>query len=132
MKAERYGNSEIDYRYNITSVITVSSDKVDLVRELIPRQTDLLKQDIAIVSGDYRFQTKYSFTKLNDVKPQMVEEATKNARETADKFASDSKSDLGKIKTASQGQFTITNRDENTPYIKNVRVVTTIQYYLKD
>ena len=62
----------------------------------------------------------------------MIEEATRNARAAAEKFAKDSDSRLGKIKNASQGQFTITDRDENTPYIKNVRVVTTVNYFLKD
>jgi len=69
---------------------------------------------------------------LNEVKPGMVEEATKNARITAEKFASDSNSKLGKIKSATQGQMSISNRDQNTPHIKALRVVTTIVYYLKD
>ena len=62
----------------------------------------------------------------------MIEEATKNAREVGQKFASDSGSRLGKIKTASQGVFSIENRDSNTPYIKKVRVVTSVTYYLKN
>ena len=92
----------------------------------------MLKQGIVITSGDYRYQTQFLFTKLNDIKPEMIEEATKNAREAALKFAEDSDSKLGKIRTANQGQFSITDRDANTPYIKNVRVVTTIDYYLND
>ena len=62
----------------------------------------------------------------------MIAEATRNAREAADKFAADSQSRLGKIKTARQGQFTIEDRDQYTPYIKNIRVVTSIDYYLED
>jgi hypothetical protein len=62
----------------------------------------------------------------------MVEEATKNAREVAVKFAQDSHSKLGKIKNASQGLFSIQSRDSSTPYIKKVRVVTTVEYYLSD
>ena len=62
----------------------------------------------------------------------MIKEATKNARKAAEQFAIDSESKLGKIKTANQGQFSISDRDQNTPYIKNVRVVTTIQYMLED
>ena len=62
----------------------------------------------------------------------MIQEATQSARQAAEKFAEDSESRLGKIKTASQGQFTISDPDRNRPYIKQVRVVTTIQYYLKD
>jgi hypothetical protein len=96
------------------------------------RQSDLLKQGIAITGGDYRFSTQFLFTGLNDIKPQMIEEATKNARASAEKFAADSDSELGKIRTANQGQFTISDRDANTPYIKSVRVVTTVDYYLKD
>ena len=72
------------------------------------------------------------FTGLNDIKPAMIEEATVNARQAGEKFAKDSNSKLGKIKTATQGQFTVTDRDSNTPYIKNIRVVTNVVYYLKD
>ena len=71
------------------------------------------------------------FEGLNSVKPGMIEEATSNAREAAQKFADDSGSRLGKIRTASQGQFSISDRDANTPYIKKVRVVTSVVYYLK-
>jgi hypothetical protein len=132
MSAERYSTSPPPFRYNVTSVITVSSGKVDLVRELISDQGELLKQGIAITGGEYRYNTVYSFTGLNDIKPQMIEEATRNARTSAIKFAQDSESKLGKIKNAYQGQFSITDRDENTPYIKKIRVVTTVNYYLKD
>ena len=53
-------------------------------------------------------------------------------REVAEKFAADSNSKLGKIKSANQGQFTIADRDSNTPHVKNVRVVSTVEYYLSD
>lgn len=132
MQAERYGNNQVPYRYNVTSVLTVTSSKVNLVRKLMTSQSDLLKEGIAISGGDYRYTTQFLFTKLNDVKPGMIEEATKNARATAQKFAEDSDSKLGKIRSATQGQFSISDRDANTPYIKNIRVVTTIDYYLND
>ncbi|MCF0206300.1 MAG: hypothetical protein HUK15_02625, partial [Bacteroidales bacterium] len=64
------------------------------------------------------------------IKPLMIEEATRNARAVAEKFAEDSNSDLAGIKTASQGVFSIYDRDENTPHIKVVRVVTSIDYLL--
>ncbi len=130
--AERYGRSDNPYRYQVTNVIVVTSDKVDLVRKLIDKQTDLLRQGIAIVAGDYNYQTTYEYTDLNSVKPEMIAEATSNAREAADKFAQDSDSKLGKIKTASQGQFSINDRDQYTPQIKTIRVVTYITYYLED
>lgn len=132
MKAERYSNQETQYRYNVTTVITVTSDKVDLVRGLISEQGELLKQGIAITSGDYRYNVQYEYTGLNKIKPQMIEEATRNARQAAEKFAEDSDSKLGKIKHAYQGQFSITDRDAHTPFIKKVRVVTTIDYSLED
>lgn len=132
MQAERYGNDRTPYRYNATSVITVTSTQVAKVRKLMAEQAELLKQGIAITGGDYRYNVSYEFTGLNQVKPQMIEEATKNARASAEKFAKDSDSRLGKIRNASQGQFSITDRDANTPYIKNVRVVTTVNYYLKN
>lgn len=131
MQAERYGNHDVSYRYNATSVITVTSHHVDKVRRLMSGQAELLKQGIAITGGDYRYNVTYEFTGLNDIKPRMIEEATKNARAAAEKFAKDSDSKLGKIRNASQGQFSISDRDANTPYIKSVRVVTTINYYLR-
>src|SRR5574344_533996 len=132
LQAERYGNDRPPYRYNVTSVITISTSEVAKVKELISQQSELLTKGIALISGDYQYMITYEFTKLNEIKPQMIEEATKNARAAAEKFASDSDSDLGKIKRATQGQFSITNRDNNTPDIKRVRVVTTVDYYLED
>ena len=132
LQAERYNQNPVQYRYNVTTVITVTSNQVDLVRSLIQEQSELLKQGIAITGGDYRYNTQYDFTSLNEIKPQMIEDATKNAREAALKFAKDSESELGKIKRAYQGQFSIEDRDANTPYIKRIRVVTTIDYSLED
>ena len=130
--ADVYGNNEYKERYNVTSVMTVSTNKVDLVRKLMSQQADLLKQDVAITANDYNNTVIYAFTNLNKVKPKMIEQATKNARMAAEKFAKDSESDLGKIKSADQGQISIEDRDANTPFIKKVRVVTSIVYYLKD
>ena len=132
MKAERYSDtSNMQFRYNVTTVITVTSSKVDLVRSLITEQGELLNRGIAITSGDYRYNVNYAYTGLNKIKPQMIEEATKNARTAAEKFAKDSDSKLGKIRTY-QGQFSIEDRDANTPYLKKVRVVTSIEYLLED
>ncbi len=130
--AERYASQDIKYRYNVTNVVVVTSSKVEQVRALIKKQTELLRQGIAIVAGDYNYQTTYEYTDLNSIKPEMIATATANAREAADKFAEDSKSELGKIKTASQGQFSINDRDQYTPFVKTVRVVTSITYYLED
>ena len=131
-QADNYSNEIMRYRYRATSVITVTSTDVDKVRKLMNRQTELMKQGIAITGEEYGSNAiRYEYTSLNEIKPEMVEEATKNARITAEKFAADSRSNLGNIITATQGQFSICDRDDNTPYIKNVRVVNTIVYSLK-
>lgn len=131
--ADRYSNNNNNApRYMATSVITVNSDQVDKVRELMGMQSELLKQGIAITTGDYRYNVQYVFTKFNDIKPEMIEQATANARTAAQKFAKDSDSELGKIRTATQGQFSINDRDANTPHIKSIRVVSTIEYQLED
>jgi hypothetical protein len=126
------GSDTFKFRYSGDSTITVYSENVGNIREAMNRLVELGKQGIAFARQGYQTQTEFIFTKLNDLKPEMIEEATKNAREVAEKFARDSNSTLGKIKRASQGQFSIVNRDNNTPYIKKVRVVSTIEYYLSD
>lgn len=126
--ANQYGSSTFKYKYSLESTVTVTTKKVDKVRELLGRQAELLKEGVAF-SNSY---INYHYTDLNAIKPAMIEEATKNARLAADKFAADSHSKVGKIKTASQGQFTIDDSDSSTPWLKNVRVVSTIVYYIED
>ena len=132
MSAERYGADNRPYRYNITGVITIASNQVDKVRSLIAKQGELLKDGVAIVDGGYENPVVYEYTSFNELKPKMIEEATKNARAAAEQFANDSDSRLGKIRSANQGQFSIENRDSNTPYIKKIRVVTSITYELRN
>ena len=105
---------------------------MSLVTDLMIKQADLIKKGVAIIVGSYEYRPTFSFTGLNDIKPEMIEEATINARTTALKFAADSESKLGKIKSANHGQFTINDRDSNTPQIKEVRVVTSVTYFLED
>lgn len=124
----RYRSDSFNYNYAINCTVTVTTGKVAKVRELLNRQSELLKEGIAF-SNSY---INYQFTGLNEIKPEMIAEATKNARAAADQFAADSESTVGKIKTASQGQFSIDDSDSSTPFIKKVRVVSTIVYYLED
>ena len=124
--------NKVKFRYTANSIITVYTKKVDSIRKTMKKLVQLGKQGIAIGGQDYQTRIEYLFTKLNEIKPEMVEEATKKAREVAEKFAKDSNSRLGKIKRARQGQFSINNRDSNTPYIKKIRVVSTLEYYLSD
>lgn len=129
-QAENYGQQK-PYRYALTAVTTVTSAQVDLVRTLINRQGQLLKKGIAVTAGDWNYRTAYEYTGLNEIKPEMIAEATAAARTAADKFAQDSQSEVGRLLRASQGQFTIDDRDPYTPYIKEVRVVTSLTYAIK-
>lgn len=131
--AQQYGGGmETGFRYVGSQTITVYSDKIEDVRSTMREMSELGKQGVTLTGNNYMTQTEYIFNSLNSIKPQMIEEATKEAREVALKFAEDSNSELGKIKTASQGQFSIMPRDNNNPHIKNVRVVATVVYYLSD
>lgn len=134
MNAEQYSGNDKPYHYNVTVVVTVTSTHVDHVRQIIARQGELLKQGVAVVAGDYDAanNVSYQLTSFKKMKPQMMTEAIENAEQTAQQFAKNSHSKLNKIVSADQGQFSIDDRDANTPYIKRVRIVTTVTYSLKD
>ncbi len=132
LNADQYNQNNRGYRYNITTVITVTSRNVNLVRGLINRQGELLREGIAVVDGGYDNPVKYEYVSFTSMKPKMMEEAIANAEKTATQFATNSHSQINKIVSADQGQFSIEDRDSNTPWIKKVRVVTTITYSLKD
>ena len=126
------GTGKREYRYLAQTTLTVRSTDLALVRSIMGRSTELVKQGIVLASDDYQYQPEYLFTGLNMIKPAMIEQATKNARLAAEQFARDSGSRVGSIRNASQGLFSINDRDRNTPYRKIVRVVTTVDYFLLD
>ncbi|WP_031434058.1 SIMPL domain-containing protein [Methylomarinum vadi] len=131
--AQRFGGDQkVEFRYSAIQTVTVYSGEVQQVRSLMKQLNELGKRGIVFTEGDYQNREEYLFTRLNDVKPEMIQEATTKAREVAQKFAEDSNSLLGKIKRASQGSFSISPRDKNNPHIKKIRVVSTIEYYLTD
>ena len=132
MAASQYSNNNTAYRYNITAIMTVTSHNVKLVRSIINQQGELLRQGIAIVGDEYESPIVYEYVSFTSMKPKMMEEAIQNAEKTANQFAATSHSTLNKIVSADQGQFSIEDRDANTPWIKKVRVVTTITFSLKD
>lgn len=133
LNADQYNTTKHDERYNITSTVTVTSRNVKLIRQIINRQGELLQQGVAVVDGGYgSASVEYEYVSFTKMKPEMMQEAIKNAELTAEQFAKNSNSKIDKILTADQGQFSIENRDNNTPYIKKVRVVTTVTYSLKD
>lgn len=131
--AQSYSSAQqAEFRYSAIQVVTVYSRNIKQVRRVMAGLPQLGKQGIAFTGGNYETRPEYIFASLNDIKPAMIEQATTKAREVATKFANDSRSKLGKIKRASQGQFSITGRDKNNPHIKRIRVVSTVEYYLSD
>jgi len=131
--AQAWGDAQrAEFRYVATRTVTVYSRQVEIVRAAMGGLVELGKEGVAFTGDAYQNQVEYLFTRLNEIKPGMIEEATRNAREVASKFAEDSDSRLGKIRQASQGQFSIEARDTNNPHIKKVRVVSTVEYYLSD
>jgi hypothetical protein len=128
LEAREWGDNQKNFRYIVTTTITVATTKVKEVNQAIFKQAELLKQGVAIENSN----PQYEYASFQQMKPEMMAEAIKNAQKTAEQFAEASQSELGQIQTAGQGQFEIEDRDQNTPYIKKLRVVTTITYSLKD
>jgi len=131
-QAQSYGNDAVRFRYLAQQVVTVYTKKIDAVRSANRELLELGKAGVVFSQENYELRTQYLFQGLNAIKPEMVEEATRNARVVAEKFAADSESRLGKLKSAAQGQFTVEDRDSNNPHVKRVRVVSTLEYYLAD
>ena len=123
-----YGDRRPEYRYTLRTSLIVSTNKVPLVVACQGKEAELLKEGIILRSE--KWELDYQYNGLPELKPSMIEEATRNARAVAQKFADDAQCRLGSIRRASQGQFSIEN-DEYQPWIKHVRVVTTVDYYLE-
>lgn len=121
-----------EFRYLAKSDFTVRTNDIERLQKALSESLELISKGILIGSKNTWRPIEYIFTGLNELKPPMIEEATKNAREVAEKFARDSKAEVGHIRVARQGLFTINDRDENTPEIKIVRVVSTIDFQLED
>ena len=128
LEAREWGDNNKNFRYIVSTTITVATKKVEEVKKAIFQQAELLKQGVAIETSN----ADYEYASFQQMKPEMMAEAIKNAQKTAEQFAEASNAHLGEIQTAGQGQFEIDDRDQNTPYIKKLRVVTTITYSLKD
>ncbi len=120
------------FRYIAKSEFTVRTKDLQKLQKAYSESLDLASKGILLESKNTWRPIEYIFTGLNELKPSMIEEATKNAREVAEKFARDSDSQVGKIRIARQGVFSINDRDQNTPEIKIVRVVSTIDFQLED
>ncbi len=127
----RYADGQRLDRYAAEVAVTVRSDRIDAVKQAIGRSGELVKQGVAVIRS-YEYSTQYLYTKLDEIKPAMIAEATEDARRAAEQFAKDSGSGVGAIRSAQQGLFSVEDRDQFSPEFKKVRVVTTVQYALAD
>ena len=130
---DRYGSyyynndDKIRYRYSADQRINVFTSKIEKVADIKNKiENELIKDGIIV-----NIYNTYEYNNLNEIKPSMIAESLENARNAADEFAKNSHSKIGKMRTASQGYFEVEDLDENTPQIKKIRVVTTVEYYLK-
>jgi hypothetical protein len=147
-QANEYGgNNNSGPRYIVQQTVTVSSNDVDKIAKAGQKTAQLLQAGIIVVGG-YGQGIRYVFNGLNALKPDMITEATKNARASADRFAADSGSQVGSIRSANQGVFSISAADateggivaqdeggtgtpnSDSSIMKKVRVVSTVDYYL--
>jgi hypothetical protein len=140
--ANQYREKEVQKgsRYVLTGTVSINSNDVDIVEKSL-QSIGMLVKDGLVLGGT---NVKYNFTKLSEIKPEMLREATKNARNAAEQFAADAGSKVGSIQSATQGFFSILEKDTagngdnntndysaNNGIDKRVRVVTTITYYLE-
>ncbi|MBV9572499.1 MAG: SIMPL domain-containing protein [Acidobacteriales bacterium] len=147
-QANEYGSgNRAPRRYIVEQQITVHTSRVDQIAAASQKTMESLQKGIVLGSEPNVGQgLTYKFTGLNSIKPDMITEATKNARAAADRFASDSGSKVGTIRQANQGIFSITDAGQGTEpgepgepswnstgstVMKTVRVVTSVQYYLE-
>jgi uncharacterized protein len=146
-QANEYGGGQrAPHRYIVDQQITVRTTRVDVVVNAAQKTMLLLQKGIVLSGTPGQSRLAYKFTGLNSIKPDMITEATRNARAAADRFASDSGSKVGAIRQANQGVFSILSADQgaapeggeggemgfdaDASLMKTVRVVTTVQYYL--
>lgn len=136
----QYGGGNVTTRFVIRQTVVVRSTQPDRVAAASQRVGELVSAGVVLSSGGEYGPggPTYVFTKLNDLKPPMIAEATARAREAAEQFARDARSELGGIRRANQGIFEILPRDqapgifEGNQILKTVRVVSTIEYLLDD
>lgn len=143
-QAREYGNNDYGQRYILEAGVSVRTSKVQLVDETSRKTSELVNKGVAL-SGENICDNipSFMFTGLSEIKPEMLAEAMKDARAAADQFAEDASAEVGSIKNATQGYFSISARDNfDGQYMrdncgdvaslqKRVRVVTTIDYYLE-
>jgi hypothetical protein len=136
-RANPYQTNNGEQKFIISQTLMVRSTDIDRIRQAAQGVSELVDSGV-VLSSDYGPSgPTYVFNGLNDIKPEMIAEATASAREAADQFAQDAKTELGGLRRANQGVFQILARDqapgimEQQQPVKTVRVVSTVEYYLR-
>jgi uncharacterized protein len=125
-----YGEQRPTNRYTAERGITLKTHQVDAAVRALQDSAELVSQGVVLVPN-WGESARFLFTGLDAIKPEMIAEATADARRAASQFAADSEARVGPIRSARQGFFSINERDPSTPEVKIVRVVTTIDYILQ-
>lgn len=128
--ANAYGSDVPPQRYRGEVTVLVRTGDIDRVKKGMQSVGELVKSGVALTQS-YEHQPQFIFTELNDIKPEMIALATQEARAAADQFARDAGAEVGSIRRASQGYFSIQDVDSYTPEVKKVRVVTSVDYILR-
>lgn len=129
--AYSYGDNRPPERYRYSNTVTLRTSRVSDALVAVRRSGDIVAKGVMLNTDDGG-GPEFDYTELNAIKPALIAEATAAARKSAEQFAKDSGARLGGIRSANQGIVSITDRDRGSPQIKTVRVVTTVEYFLKD
>jgi hypothetical protein len=142
--AREYGSTKPQYRYIMNGGVTLRTARIEIVQSVSRKSSELLRKGIVLMNkNDYLPNPRYFYTKLDEIRPQMLEQATKSARAAAEQFADNSGSGIGPIRRANQGVFQILGLDSNAGNSygsdndqignvdKIVRVVVSLDYLLR-
>ena len=130
--AYAYGDNRPPERFRYSTTVTLRTSNVANALSVLRRSGELVSHGVMLGAEGDAGGPDFDYTKLNDIKPALIAEATANARKSAEQFAKDSGARIGGIRSANQGVVDISNRDQGSPQVKKVRVVTTVEYFLSD
>ena len=130
--AYAYGDNRPPERFRYSTTVTLRTSNVANALSVLRRSGELVSRGVMLGAEGEAGGPDFDYTRLNEIKPALIAEATANARRSAEQFAKDSGARIGGIRSANQGVVDISNRDQGSPQVKKVRVVTTVEYFLKD
>ena len=129
--AYAYGDSRPPERYRYSNTVTLRTSRVKEALGALRRSGDIVARGV-MLNTEEGGGPEFDYTQLNAIKPTLIAEATAAARSSAEQFAKDSGARIGGIRSANQGVVSINDRDRGSPQVKTVRVVTTVEYFLRD